>query len=63
MLKPGGRLSIFEPINRFAQPEPAHLFWRYDVKPVMELAHRVKAVYQRRQPSETDPMFDLPVRP
>ncbi len=26
VLAPGGRLSIFEPINRFASPEPPHLF-------------------------------------
>ncbi len=36
VLKPKGRLSIFEPINRFAYPTyaPPHMFWGYDVTPV-----------------------------
>src|SRR5215831_13652271 len=35
VLKPGGRLSIFEPINRFCYPEPPHLFLGYDVAPIV----------------------------
>ncbi len=62
VLKPGGRLSIFEPVNRFAYPEPMHRFWGYDVRPVMELAGKVKAVYERRQPPETSPMLDFDER-
>jgi arsenite methyltransferase len=34
VLKPGGRLSIFEPINNFTYPEPPHLFGGSDVTPV-----------------------------
>jgi ubiquinone/menaquinone biosynthesis C-methylase UbiE len=34
VLKPKGRLSIFEPINRFAYPEPPHIFMGYDITPV-----------------------------
>lgn len=62
VLKPGGRLSIWEPINRFAHPEPAHLFRGYDVARVRDLAHKVKAVYERIQPPETDPMLDFDER-
>jgi ubiquinone/menaquinone biosynthesis C-methylase UbiE len=62
VLKPGGRLSIFEPINRFAHPGPAHRFWGYNVRPVMELARKVKGVYERRQPPETCPMLDFDER-
>ncbi|MGB8644795.1 MAG: methyltransferase domain-containing protein [Anaerolineae bacterium] len=62
VLGPGGRLSIFEPINRFAYPEPAHLFDGYDVSPVQALAHKVNAVYLRLQPVETDPMLDFDER-
>ena len=47
VLKPGGQLSIFEPINRFAFPEPPGRFAGYDVTPVMEIAQKVEAVYQR----------------
>jgi arsenite methyltransferase len=47
VLKPGGRISLFEPINRFAFPEPAHLFFGYTVVPVQEIADKVKAGYGR----------------
>jgi SAM-dependent methyltransferase len=62
VLKPGGRLSICEPINRFAYPEPPHLFLGYDVTPVQDLAAKVKAVYERLQPPDTDPMLDFDER-
>ena len=62
VLKPNGRLSIFEPINRFGWPEPPHLFWGYDVTPVMETAQKVKALYHRLQPVETDPMMNFDER-
>lgn len=62
VLKPGGRLSIFEPINRFTYPEPAHLFVGYDVTPVQLLAHKVRRVFERLQPPETDPMLDFDER-
>ncbi len=61
VLKTKGRLSIFEPINRFAYPEPMHLFDGYDVTPVMELADKVKAIYQHIQ-HMTDPMLDFDER-
>jgi arsenite methyltransferase len=61
VLKPSGRLSIFEPINRFAHPEPPHLFDGYDVTPVRALADKLKAYYQRIQPA-TDPMVDFDER-
>jgi arsenite methyltransferase len=41
VLRPGGRLSIFEPINRFGSPEPEGWFLGYDVRPVGELAREV----------------------
>ncbi len=62
VLKPGGRLSIFEPINRFAFPELLDRFLGYDVKPIMEIVDKVKALYQRIQPPETDPMTDFDER-
>jgi ubiquinone/menaquinone biosynthesis C-methylase UbiE len=61
-LAPGGRLSIFEPINRFNHPEPAYLFGGYNVLPVQALADRVKAIYEQRQPEETDTMLDFDER-
>ena len=62
VLKPGGRLSIFEPINRFAFPESVNRFEGYDVTPVVEIAERLKEVYERIQPSGIDPMGDFDER-
>jgi arsenite methyltransferase len=62
VLKAGGQLSIFEPINRFAFPEPPNRFDGYDVTPVAELAQKVEAIYQRIQPPDTDPMTDFDER-
>ena len=62
VLKPGGRLSTFEPINRFAFPEPPGRFLGYDVKPIMEIAEKVEALYQSIQPPDTDPMTDFDER-
>lgn len=47
VLKPGGRLSIFEPINAFGYPEPPHLFWGYDVGAVQDIAGKVRDVIER----------------
>ena len=62
VLKAGGQLSIFEPINRFAFPEPPNQFAGYDVTPVAELAQKLEAVYQRIQPPDSDPMTDFDER-
>jgi ubiquinone/menaquinone biosynthesis C-methylase UbiE len=62
VLKPGGRLSVFEPINRFGEPQPAHMFWGFDASPVMEIAAKIKTVYQRLQPLDTDPMMNFDER-
>ncbi|MBC7871231.1 MAG: chemotaxis protein CheR, partial [Chitinophagaceae bacterium] len=61
VLVPGGRLSLFEPINRFGHPQPDHLFWGYDVTPVISLGRRVRAIYEGIQPSD-DPMLDFDER-
>ena len=62
VLKPKGRLSIFEPINRFSWPEPPHLFNGYDVTPVTEIADKLKDLYNRIQPLDSDPMMDFDER-
>ena len=61
VLKPKGRLSIFEPINRFGGAESSQLFAGYDVTPVREIANKVKALYHRLQP-DSDPMLDFDER-
>ncbi len=62
VLRPGGRLSLFEPINRFAYPEPDDRFHGYDVSSVSDIAAKLKAVYERHQPPESCPMLDFDER-
>jgi arsenite methyltransferase len=62
VLRPNGVLSIFEPINRFGSPEPPDRFGSYDVSPVVEIANKVKAVYDSLQPVDIDPMVDFDER-
>jgi arsenite methyltransferase len=50
VLEPGGRISLFEPINRFGHPEPDDLLYGFDVRPVQHLAAAIKA--RHRQPEE-----------
>ena len=62
VLKPGGRLSIFEPINRFAALTSPFKGWHLDVTPIQAIADKVHAVYERLQPLETDPMMNFDER-
>jgi arsenite methyltransferase len=62
VLKPSGRLSIFEPISKFSEPEPPHIFAGYNVAPVKDIAQKLKTLYERIQPNETDPMVDFDER-
>jgi ubiquinone/menaquinone biosynthesis C-methylase UbiE len=62
VLRPSGCLSIFEPINGFGSPEPPERFGSYDVTPVIEIANKLKAVYNSLQPTDTDPMVDFDER-
>ena len=47
VLRAGGRLSMFEPINRFTFPEPEHEYMGFDVTPIAGLVRRVKDAYNR----------------
>ncbi|HEY7017405.1 MAG TPA: methyltransferase domain-containing protein [Gaiellaceae bacterium] len=61
VLKPGGRMSLFEPINRFAIDERRRGFWGYPGDGVADLADRVERVYDEIQPPD-DPMLDFDER-
>jgi arsenite methyltransferase len=61
VLRPGGRISLFEPINRFGMAERTKGFWGYPGDGVAELAARVDSVYDAIQPP-TDPMLDFDER-
>jgi ubiquinone/menaquinone biosynthesis C-methylase UbiE len=59
VLRPGGRVSIFEPINRFAYPEPPNRFFGYDVTPVQDLAQKLLAVYTQSEASAAESMESM----
>jgi arsenite methyltransferase len=62
VLRPGGRISLYEPINRFAvRDDEATRFWGYPSDGLAELATRIQAVYDAIQP-ESDPMLDFDER-
>ncbi|TMK76644.1 MAG: class I SAM-dependent methyltransferase [Actinobacteria bacterium] len=58
VLKPGGRLSMFEPINSFAFPEPEKEFMGFDLAPVGDLLRRVKDAENRLSDDATLIDFD-----
>jgi ubiquinone/menaquinone biosynthesis C-methylase UbiE len=43
VLRPGGRLSIFEPINIFGHEQVRRLYYGFDVSPVQHLADKIIA--------------------
>ena len=59
VLKPGGRVSLFEPINVLMSAADPDRFSGYDVTPVRALAAKVKALYESIQPPGVDPMIDF----
>jgi len=61
VLKPGGRLSIFEPINRFGY-NPVNIFMGYNVAPIIDIVEKISTIYSRLQPLRTDPMLDFDER-
>ena len=63
VLKPGGRLSLFEPVHTFAlKYDRPTTFRGYDVTPIVDLVDKIKAVYRRLQPPGQDPMLDFDER-
>jgi arsenite methyltransferase len=59
VLRPGGRVSLSEPINVLMSPCDPDLFFGYNVGPVSELAAKVEALYESIQPPGVDPMLDF----
>ncbi len=62
VLKPGGRLSLFEPINVLMSSADPNLLSGYDVTPVRALAVKIRALYESIQPPGEDPMMDFDER-
>lgn len=62
VLRNNGRISIFEPINRFCFPEPEQRFSGYDITTVKDTAQKIKNVFEQIQPPGQDPMVDFDER-
>lgn len=65
VLAPGGRLSIWEPINSFRYPPPEHIFLGYYLSSVRELVVKVRAAYRAQLPAKNatdDPMVNFDER-
>ena len=61
VLRPDGRISLYEPINSFARTEAPGRFCGYDVGLLPE-AEKLRALYEARQPADSDPMLDFDER-
>jgi arsenite methyltransferase len=61
VLRPGGRISLVEPINRFAHTG-ADTWAGYDLSPIPDISRKIRAVYDALQPPGTDPMLDFDER-
>ena len=61
VLRTGGKVSLFEPINRFGMDERGQGFWGYPSDGLHDLAERVERVYEAIQPP-SDPMLDFDER-
>jgi arsenite methyltransferase len=59
VLRPGGRLSMFEPINRFTFPEPDDRYMGFDVTPIAGLVRRVKDAYNRLASADDSTLTDF----
>jgi ubiquinone/menaquinone biosynthesis C-methylase UbiE len=62
VLKPGGRLSLWEPINRVAETFAPGWYWGAGVEGVEALSERLGAFYRALQPLDSDPMLDFDER-
>jgi ubiquinone/menaquinone biosynthesis C-methylase UbiE len=54
VLAPGGRISLYEPINCLMFPEPEGRFWGYDLRAVCELVAKVDVKFTELEGSEYD---------
>ena len=62
VLRPGGRISLYEPVNRHGYPEPPDRFDGYAVGPIQDLAARVVAAGDGDGPADSDPMLGFDER-
>lgn len=58
VLQPGGRMSLFEPVNAYFPVDRDRLVY-WDAAELRPLVDRVRAVYEEVQPPGEDPMLDF----
>jgi SAM-dependent methyltransferase len=62
VLRAGGRISLWEPVNRFGSEERRQSLAGFRVDGVDEIVAKLWAVYEAIQPPDTDPMLDFDER-
>jgi arsenite methyltransferase len=62
VLRSGGRISLWEPINRFGSEERLRSCFGYPVDGLEEITEKLWAVYAALQPADHDPMLDFDER-
>ena len=58
VLTEGGRISLFEPINRHFADDPG-AWWGYDVDPIHDLVEKIEATWHSADSGTPDPMMDF----
>jgi arsenite methyltransferase len=61
VLRAGGRVSLFEPINNYF-PEDPNDFWGFDARPVSDLVEKISAYEALNGSQEDDPMMNFTER-
>ncbi len=61
VLRPGGRISLYEPINRFARRR-AETWAGYDLGAIPDISKKIRAIYSAIQPPDSDPMLSFDER-
>jgi arsenite methyltransferase len=59
VLRPGGRISLHEPINTLMHHRDPDRFSGYDVRPIAPIAAKLAARFNEIQPAGSDPMIDF----
>jgi SAM-dependent methyltransferase len=62
VLRTGGRVSIYEPINRFGTGFDAQSIGGYELGGHDDTAAKLRGVFEALQPSDSDPMLDFDER-
>lgn len=62
VLRPGGLVSVGEPVNQFTYPEPRGIFLGYDVSRVQDAADKLEGFFDRVERPKIASMMDFTER-